>query len=79
MHALHFLLCFFHDCLEFLYLLLGCAPGGDEAADGVVMVSLTEMGEGDTLGQALGNGIGEYNELLIGGGIDIEGEAFTAE
>ena len=79
MHALRFLLCFFQDCLELLYLFFGGSPGGDEAADGVVVVGLTEMGEGDTLGQALGNGIGEYNELLIGGRIDIEGIAVLTE
>jgi len=62
-----------------LYLFFGGGPGGDETADGVVVVGLTEMGEGDTLGQALGNGIGEDNELLIGGGIDIESEAATLE
>jgi hypothetical protein len=62
-----------------LYLFFGGGPGGDETADGVVVVGLTEMGEGDTLGQALGYGIGEDNELLIGGGIDIESEAATLE
>ena len=62
-----------------MYLFFGGGPGGDETADGVVVVGLTEMGEGDTLGQALGNSIGEDNELLIGGGIDIEGEAATLE
>ena len=65
--------------LELLYLFFGGGPGGDETADGVVVVGLTEMGEGDALGQALGNGIGEYNELLIGGGIDIESETATLE
>ena len=62
-----------------MYLFFGGGPGGDETADGVVVVGLTEMGEGDTLGQALGNGIGEDNELLIGGGIDIESETATLE
>ena len=79
MYALRFLLCFFQDCLEFLYLLLGCAPGGDEAADGVVMVSLTEMGEGNVCGKTTGKVVWEDYELLVGGRIDIEGEAFTAE
>ena len=62
-----------------MYLFFGGGPGGDETADGVVVVGLTEMGEGDTLGQALGYGIGEDNELLIGGGIDIESETATLE
>ena len=39
--------------LQLLYFLLGGGPGGDETADGVVVVGLTEMGEGDALEKLL--------------------------
>lgn len=65
--------------LQLLYFLLGGGPGGDEATDGVMVVGLTEMGEGDVLGKTTGQIVGKNDELLVGGGIDVESEAATLE
>ena len=63
--------------LQLLYFLLGGCPGGDEATDGVMVVGLTEMGERDVLGKTTGQIVGKNDELLVGGGIDVEGKALT--
>ena len=47
-------------------------PAGDEAADGVVMVRLAEVGELHLTAQTLHLFVVDDHELLIGGGVDKE-------
>ena len=47
-------------------------PGGDEAADGAVAGGLPPVGELDVLRKSLYLGIGQNDELLVGGRVDVE-------
>ena len=51
---------------------LGGSPAGDETADGVVMVSLSEMGEFDVSAQPFRLFVVDDHKLLVGGGVDEE-------
>ena len=56
---------------------LGRGPAGDETADGVVLVGLTEMRELHLLTQAVCLFVADDDKLLIGGRVDQEFKAFA--
>ena len=65
--------------LELPQVVVGGGPGGDEAADGVMVVGLAELGVADLTGKTLGKVVGQYDELLVGGRVDVEGEMVGLE
>ena len=58
------------DSFEFINLLFRRRPTGDEAADGMMLVGLTEMGELYLLAETFCLCVVDDDKLLVGGGVD---------
>ena len=61
-----------YDLFQGIDVGLGGGPAGDETADGVVMVGLSEMGEFDVSAQAFHLFVVDDYKLLVGGGVNEE-------
>ena len=68
-----------YDLFQGIDIGLGGSPAGDETADGVVMVGLSEMGEFDVSAQAFHLFVVDDYKLLVGGGVNEELIAFLLE